>query len=87
LEAGMVRTQIYLTDEEQKGIRALSRLTSKSQSELIRQAIDAMVSVSQPRARAEQLRRFAGMWRGRKDLPDFRALRKEWDRAPWTSHS
>jgi hypothetical protein len=83
----MVRTQIYLTDGEHKGIRALARLTSKSQSELIRQAIDAMVGDSQPRARAEQLKRFAGMWRGRKDLPDFRALRKEWNRGTWTSRS
>ena len=39
----MVRTQIYLTEREQKALRSMSSLTGKSQSELIREALDTMI--------------------------------------------
>ncbi len=77
----MVRTQIYLTDAEQKGLRALSRRTGLTQSEIIRQAIDSFLSGEQETDRAALLRQARGLWRDRDDLPDFRALRREFDRA------
>jgi hypothetical protein len=43
----MVRTQIYLTAGEQQALRALSRRTGISQSELIRQAIDSRLASEQ----------------------------------------
>lgn len=76
----MVRTQIYLTDEEQKGLRALSRRTGLSQSELVRQAIDSLLAGGEELDRTELLRQARGIWSERSDLPDFAALRRELDR-------
>ena len=77
----MVRTQIYLTDDEQKGLRALSRRTGLSQSELIRQAVDSLLSTDQMIDRGTLLRQARGLWRDRDDLPDFAEIRRELDRA------
>ena len=77
----MVRTQIYLTDEEQKGLRALSRITGLSQSELIRQAVDSLLTTNQELDRGALLRQARGLWQDRGDLPDFAAIRRELDRA------
>ena len=76
----MVRTQIYLTEGEQEALRTLSRRTGKSQSELIRQAIDEMIDRLSPGRRQLLLREARGMWGSRDDLPDPRALREEMDR-------
>ena len=77
----MVRTQIYLTDDEQKGLRALSRKTGLSQSELIRQAVDSLLTTNHELDRAALLRQARGLWQDRNDLPDFAAIRRELDRA------
>lgn len=76
----MVRTQIYLTEEEQHGLRALSRRTGRTQSELIREAIDLLLSQQEGSDRLALLRQARGLWSERVDLPDFAELRREWDR-------
>jgi Arc/MetJ-type ribon-helix-helix transcriptional regulator len=73
----MVRTQVYLTPEEQGALQALSRRTGRSQSELIREAIDAMLARSDEPERRSQLQQARGLWSDRDDLPDFVALRRE----------
>jgi predicted DNA-binding protein len=80
LKGIMVRTQIYLTAEEQQALRALSRRTGTSQSELIRQAIDSLLAGEEALDRAALLRQARGLWRDRDDLPDFAELRREMDR-------
>ena len=77
----MVRTQIYLTEQERDGLACLARGRNKNQSELIREAIDSFLESQQSEHRRAGLRRLAGLWRTRSDLPDFAKLRNEWDRA------
>jgi predicted transcriptional regulator len=76
----MVRTQIYLTEEEQAALRSLSRKTGRTQSELIRQAIDSFLAEENEFDRSVLLSQARGLWKDRSDLPDFQALRREWDR-------
>jgi Arc/MetJ-type ribon-helix-helix transcriptional regulator len=78
----VVRTQVYLTPEEQGALQALSRRTGRSQSELIREAVDAMLARPDEPERRSQMQQARGLWSDRDDLPDFAALRGEMDRAP-----
>ncbi len=76
----MVRTQVYLTEEEHQGLKALSAHLGKKQSELIRAAIDKLIAENSRGERLALMRSARGMWKNRKDLPDFSALREEADR-------
>ena len=77
----MVRTQIYLTEIEQQALRVLSRRTGRSQSELIREAVDQLIAKSEKPDRRALLQQARGIWQAREDLPDFAALRRELDRS------
>lgn len=77
----MVRTQIYLTEVEQQALRVLSRRTGRSQSELIREAVDQLIAKSEKPDRRALLQQARGIWQAREDLPDFVALRRELDRS------
>lgn len=63
--------QVYLTPEEQRALRALSRRTGRSQSELIREAIDAMLARSDDPERRSQIPQARRLWSDRDDLPEF----------------
>jgi hypothetical protein len=76
----MVRTQIYLTEDEREGLNAVARSTGKRQSELIRAAVDRFLDAAQGKQREAILKEAAGLWRTRRDLPDFAATRRSWDR-------
>ena len=78
----MFRTQIYLTPNEKKALDTMSKISGKSQSELIRGAIDRYLEVNDITHRRAVLEQTVGLWRNRNDLPDFESLRKEWDRFP-----
>jgi len=76
----MLRTQIYLSEAERQGLQALAMCTGRSQSALIREAIDAFLEQQQPQGRLGRLRQARGLWAERTDLPDWSALRGELDR-------
>ena len=76
----MVRTQIYLTEDEKETLQSMSKETGKTQSELIRTAIERFIIEFEPRDRLSLLRQARGIWRERTDLPDLQDLRRELDR-------
>jgi hypothetical protein len=77
----MVRTQIYLTEKERGELSTLAESTGKKQAELIREAVDRFIEMTSGSRRKTVLSKAAGMWRDRKDLPDFQAARRSWDRS------
>ena len=76
----MVRTQIYLTEVQRDELSAIAKTAGKKQSELIREAIDLLIAQAGSSRRELVLREAAGIWKDRTDLPDFKAIRAEWDR-------
>ncbi len=77
----MIRTQVYLTEQERNGLLALAEASGKKQSELIRDAIDRLLTQSEKTRLKAALRNAAGMWKDRDDLPDFEATRRSLDRS------
>ena len=76
----MIRTQIYITDKERESLQNIAKQTGSSQSELIRQAIEGFLNQFTKPDRRTLLGQAKGIWSHRKDLPDFRAIRDEFDR-------
>ena len=76
----MVRTQIYLTENQRAEVAAIADRSGKRQSEIIREAVDRFIEQKSRGRREAILREAAGMWRDRTDLPDLDALRRGWDR-------
>lgn len=79
---GMQRTQIYLSERERQGLQALALSSGRSQSALIREAIDSFLERQQPESRLVRLRQARGLWADREDLPSWPDLRLELDRQP-----
>ena len=75
----MVRTQIYLTERQRDELAAIAKRAGKKQSELIREAVDRLIDQTGRSRREAVLREAAGIWKDRTDLPDFKAIRAEWD--------
>jgi hypothetical protein len=74
------RVQIYLTDEQRQAMRLIAALEGKTQSEVIRTALDCFIAGERRDGRLDGLRAGAGLW---KDRDDERALvmrRVEFDR-------
>ena len=76
----MIRTQIYLTDKQRAELAAIAKNMGKKQSEIIREAIDRHIDQTGQTQKKASLKKAAGIWKNRDDLPDFRVLRNEWDR-------
>lgn len=76
----MIRTQIYITEAEQKALKSIAARTGTKQSELIRRAIDQFIARFRETDRLKLLQQARGIWKDRTDLPDFRQIRRELDR-------
>jgi predicted DNA-binding protein len=77
----MIRTQIYITNKQRAELSLIAKNIGKSQSEIIREAIDRLIDQVGHNRKESALKEAAGIWKNRKDLPDFRTLRSEWDRS------
>lgn len=78
----MLRSQVYLTEAEKIGLNLLSEETGKSQSELIREAIDLLIQqkLAEKLNKKLAMKNAKGLWADRSDLPNFQELRKEFDK-------
>jgi len=76
----MHRTQIYLTEVQRKALHSIARRLGRTQSDVIRTAVDTFIERQTPEDRIELLRKGQGLWKDRADLPTLSALRRELDR-------
>lgn len=76
----MIRTQIYLSKEEREGLQVIARDKKKSQSEIIREAVDEYIKKEKRGSKLKIIQTMNGVWKDRTELPDFKTLRGEWDR-------
>lgn len=74
----MVRTQVYLTEAQDRDLKHLAASSGKKQSQLIREAIDGYLAERHPENWRAALRAVRGMWADRDDLDDlYGELRRE----------
>ena len=73
MEGGLVNAVLFIH-------QALALRSGRSQSALIREAIDAFLQQHQPQGQLARLRQARGLWAARTELPDWTALRQEFDR-------
>jgi hypothetical protein len=76
----MIRTQIYLTDRQRAELSVIAKASGKNQSEIIREAVDHLIDQARHHRKETVLKKAAGIWKNRTDLPDFKSIRSEWDR-------
>ena len=74
----MVRTQVYLTEEEKSSLESTAISQGISQSDLIRRAIDEMLIKTSVVNKSAILDEIAGIWSQRNDVPDIREMRTGW---------
>jgi Arc/MetJ-type ribon-helix-helix transcriptional regulator len=76
----MVRTQVYLTEEQERGLKQLAASSGRKQSQLIREAIDRLLSEKRQRNWLKSLEPMFGMWADRPEMDHFvRDLRSQAD--------
>ena len=70
----MVRTQIYLEEEQVEALRRLAAQTGRRQSALIRDAVDQLIAQAPVKEdRLTRLRRAFGAWADRNDIDELMA--------------
>jgi len=76
----MIRSQIYLTENERDSLKKISRETGRSQSDLIREAVDIFIKKISKKNNNEKRQEAFGIWKEKSDFPDLKELRNEIDR-------
>ena len=77
----MVRTQVYLTEEQERGLKQLAASSGRKQSELIREAVEGYLAERRPKDWRKALEAIRGMWADRDDLGDLHAeVGRDWER-------
>ncbi len=76
----MIRTQIYLTEEEKAQLETIALTRGVKQSELIREAVDELIEKYTPSQQLACIKQARGIWKNRRDIPALRDLRSGWKR-------
>lgn len=76
----MIRSQIYLTEAERNSLKVISKETGRTQSDLIREAIDSLISKVNKKNNSKKRQEAFGLWKDRDDYPNIEELRNEFDR-------
>ncbi len=66
----MPRIQVYLTESQDEGLRRLARSTGRSQSDLIRAAVDRLIAEEPAEDWKASLLSAAGIWADRPEVED-----------------
>jgi hypothetical protein len=65
----MIETQINLTEQNQQALMEISRVTGKSQQELITSAIEELIKSYPQKKRLDLMQQARGIWQEREDIP------------------
>lgn len=79
----MIRTQVYLSKEQEQALNSLSFTSGKHRSELIREAINLLLSEKKSASTQwkQALHNMKGMWANdKKATQRMQAIRNEFDR-------
>ncbi len=78
----MTTAQIVLTDLQMDALHKLSAKTGRAEDELLQEAVNKLIGEAKGDKQnwLQSLRKTKGIWKDRDDLPDFRQMRKEFDR-------
>ena len=76
----MIRSQIYLTENERNSLKLICEETGRTQSDLIREAIDSLISKINKKNNNKKRQKAFGLWKDRSDYPNVEELRNEFDR-------
>ena len=77
----MLETDVALTNHDRDVLEEISQRTGKTQSELIREAVEHFIAEFQIDDRRALMQKARGIWKDRQDLPALENLRREWNRA------
>jgi len=72
----MVKTQIYITENEQRHLDEISSRSGLKKDDLIRNAIDDLIARSAAMPRLDKMRKCRGLWQER-GKSDFQKIRHE----------
>ncbi len=82
-QESMIRTQVYLSREQEQALKSLALTSGIRQSELIREAVDLLLSEKNvmPHQWKQALHDMKGIWADDKNAEQrMQAIRKEFDR-------
>jgi predicted transcriptional regulator len=71
---------IELSDQERQELSEVARLTGKSEDQLVREALNQLVTKFRNGDHLASMRKGRGIWKDRADLPSFAELRAESNR-------